>query len=120
MDFGAAGTVARWTEAGIEVVYCLVTDGDAGGSDPSVSRSDMAVLRRYEQTEAADQVGVHDLRFLGYPDGQVEPTLELRKDLARMIRQVRPDRVLSPSPERDYVRPGISHPDHRAVGLRRS
>jgi LmbE family N-acetylglucosaminyl deacetylase len=116
VDFGAAGTVARWTDAGIEVVYCLVTDGDAGGSDPSISRPDMAALRRYEQTEAADRVGVHDLRFLGYPDGRVEPTLELRKDLARVIRQVRPDRVLCPSPERDYVRPGISHPDHRAVG----
>jgi LmbE family N-acetylglucosaminyl deacetylase len=116
VDFGAAGTVARWTDAGIKVVYCLVTDGDAGGSDPSVSRSDMAVLRREEQTEAARQVGVHDLRFLGYPDGRVEPTLELRRDLARVIRQVRPDRVVCPSPERNYFRLGIGHPDHRAVG----
>jgi LmbE family N-acetylglucosaminyl deacetylase len=116
VDFGAAGTVARWTDAGIEVVYCLVTDGSAGGSDPSVSRSDMAVLRRGEQKAAAAHVGVQDLRFLGYPDGQVEPTLGLRKDLARVIRQLRPDRVVCPSPERDYVRPGISHPDHRAVG----
>jgi LmbE family N-acetylglucosaminyl deacetylase len=116
VDFGAAGTVARWTDAGIEVVYCIVTDGDAGGSDPGVSRSDMATTRRYEQAEAAGRVGVRDLRFLGYPDGRVEATLDLRKDLARVIRQVRPDRVLCPSPERDYVRPGISHPDHRAVG----
>ncbi len=116
VDFGAAGTVARWTDAGIDVVYCLVTDGDAGGSDPGISRLEMATLRRYEQTEAAGRVGVHDLRFLGYPDGRVEPTLGLRKDLARVIRQVCPDRVLCPSPERDYVRPGISHPDHRAVG----
>jgi LmbE family N-acetylglucosaminyl deacetylase len=116
VDFGAAGTVARWTDAGIDVVYCLVTDGDAGGSDQSISRPDMATLRRYEQTEAAARVGVRDLRFLGYPDGRVEPTLGLRKDLARVIRQVRPDRVICPSPERDYVRPGISHPDHRAVG----
>jgi LmbE family N-acetylglucosaminyl deacetylase len=116
VDFAAAGTVARWTDAGIEVVYCIVTDGDAGGSDPGVSRSDMAVLRRGEQTKAADQVGVHDLRFLGYPDGRVEATLELRRDLARVIRQVRPDRVVCPSPERNYVRLGVSHPDHRAVG----
>jgi LmbE family N-acetylglucosaminyl deacetylase len=116
VDFGAAGTVARWTDAGMDVVYCIVTDGDAGGSDQSISRPDMATLRRYEQTEAAARVGVRDLRFLGYPDGRVEPTLGLRKDLARVIRQVRPDRVLCPSPERDYVRPGISHPDHRAVG----
>src|ERR1700756_5108563 len=116
VDFAAAGTIARWTDAGIEVVYCIVTDGDAGGSDPGVSRSDMAVLRRGEQTKAADQVGVHDLRFLGYPDGRVEATLELRRDLARVIRQVRPDRVLCPSPERSYARIGVGHPDHRAVG----
>jgi LmbE family N-acetylglucosaminyl deacetylase len=116
VDFGAAGTIAQWTAAGIEVIYCVVTDGDAGGDDPSISRADMAVLRRAEQTAAAKCVGVHDLRFLGYPDGRVEPTLGLRKDLARVIRQVRPDRVLSPSPERMYARIGASHPDHRAVG----
>ncbi len=116
VDFGAAGTVARWTDAEIKVVYCVVTDGDAGGSDPSVSRSDLAALRRGEQTEAARQVGVQDLRFLGYPDGRVEATLELRRDLARVIRQVRPDRLVCPSPERNHVRLGIGHPDHRAVG----
>jgi LmbE family N-acetylglucosaminyl deacetylase len=116
VDFGAAGTVATWTDARIEVVYCIATDGAAGGSDPSVSRSDMATLRRAEQKAAAAQVGVQDVRFLSYPDGRVEATLQLRKDVARVIRQVRPDRVVCPSPERDYVRPGISHPDHRAVG----
>ena len=116
VDFGSAGTVARWTGAGIEVIYCIVTDGDAGGSDPGISRADMATLRRAEQTAAAGQVGVRDLRFLGYPDGQVEATLALRRDLARVIRQVRPQRVVCPSPERNYVRLGIGHPDHRAVG----
>jgi LmbE family N-acetylglucosaminyl deacetylase len=116
VDFGTAGTVARWTDAGIEVVYCIVTDGDAGGNDPAISRPDMAALRRREQTAAAGEVGVRDLIFLGYPDGQVEATLGLRRDLARVMRQLRPDRVVCPSPERDYVRLGISHPDHRAVG----
>ena len=116
VDFSAAGTIARWTDAGIDVIYCIVTDGDAGGSDPSISRADMAALRRGEQTAAAKQVGVHDLRFLGYPDGRVEATLELRRDLARVIRQVRPDRVVCPSAERNYARAGASHPDHRAVG----
>jgi LmbE family N-acetylglucosaminyl deacetylase len=116
VDFGTAGTVARWTDAGIEVCYCIVTDGDAGGSDPAVSRADLAALRRLEQTAAAKQVGVHELRFLGYPDGRVEPTLGLRKDLARVIRQVRPDRVVCPSAERNYARARVSHPDHRAVG----
>jgi LmbE family N-acetylglucosaminyl deacetylase len=116
LDFGAAGTIAAWTSAGIEVVYCIVTDGDAGGFDESFPREEMAPLRRAEQTAAAKAVGVHDLRFLGYPDGQVEATLGLRKDLARVIRQVRPDRVLCPSAERNYARIGTSHPDHRAVG----
>jgi LmbE family N-acetylglucosaminyl deacetylase len=116
LDFGSAGTIAGWTSAGIEVVYCIVTDGDAGGFDESFPRDEMAPLRRAEQTAAAKAVGVHDLRFLGYPDGQVEATLGLRKDLARVIRQVRPDRVLCPSPDRNYTRIGTSHPDHRAVG----
>jgi LmbE family N-acetylglucosaminyl deacetylase len=116
VDFAAAGTVARWTDAGIAVTYCVVTDGDAGGSDVNFPREEVPALRRAEQIAAAKFVGVHDVRFLGYPDGRVEATLELRRDLARMIRQVRPDRVLCPSPERDYVRMGISHPDHRAVG----
>jgi LmbE family N-acetylglucosaminyl deacetylase len=116
VDFGAAGTVATWTDAGIEVSYCVVTDGDAGGFDPAIPRSEIGPLRRAEQTAAAKCVGVHDVRFLGYPDGQVEATLDLRRDLARVIRQVRPDRVLASSPDRDYVRIGRSHPDHRAVG----
>ena len=76
----------------------------------------MGRLRQAEQTAAAKQVGVSELLFLGYPDGQVEATLELRKDLSRVIRMVRPDRVVCPSAERNYARIGTSHPDHRAVG----
>jgi LmbE family N-acetylglucosaminyl deacetylase len=116
VDFGAAGTIARWTDAGIEVSYCIVTDGDAGGSDLSVPRAEMCTIRQAEQTAAAKQVGVHNLHFLGYPDGQVEPSIGLRRDLARVIRLLRPDRVVCPSPERNYLRMGVSHPDHRAVG----
>jgi LmbE family N-acetylglucosaminyl deacetylase len=116
VDFGSAGTVARWTGGGIEVAYCIVTDGDAGGYDDSVPRTEIAPMRRKEQTAAAACVGVNDLRFLGYPDGRVEATLGLRRDLARVIRQVRPDRVVCPTPERNYARMPPSHPDHRAVG----
>ncbi|HEY7144508.1 MAG TPA: PIG-L deacetylase family protein [Streptosporangiaceae bacterium] len=116
VDFAAAGTVARWTDAGLDVRYCIVTDGAAGGSDPSVSRADMATLRQAEQTAAAKHVGVHDIHFLGYPDGRLEATLGLRKDLSRVIRQARPDRVVCPSPDRNYARIGASHPDHRAAG----
>jgi LmbE family N-acetylglucosaminyl deacetylase len=116
VDFGCAGSVAGWTDQGIEVVYLMVTDGDAGGFDDGVTREEMAALRREEQRAAAKCVGVTDVRFLGYPDGRVEATLDLRRDIARVIRQVRPDRVLMPSPERNYERIYPSHPDHRAVG----
>jgi LmbE family N-acetylglucosaminyl deacetylase len=116
VDFSAAGTIAGWTDAGIKVSYCVVTNGDAGGFDPAVPRDQIAPMRQAEQTAAAGCVGVSDVRFLGYPDGRVEATLELRRDLARVIRQVRPDRLLCPSPERNYERMPPSHPDHRAVG----
>ncbi len=116
IDFGAAGTVATLTDSGAEVVYCLVTDGDAGGFDRAVDNGGMAALRRAEQTAAAKCVGVGDLRFLGYQDGVVEQTLGLRRDITRVIRQVRPDLVITSSPDRNYERLGPSHPDHRAVG----
>jgi LmbE family N-acetylglucosaminyl deacetylase len=116
VDFSAAGTVATWTEAGIEVSYLIVTDGDAGGFDDDVPREEIGPLRRTEQLAAAKCVGVTDVRFLGYSDGRVEATLDLRRDIARVIRQVRPDRVVIPSPERNYQRLAPSHPDHRAVG----
>jgi LmbE family N-acetylglucosaminyl deacetylase len=116
IDFGAAGTIAGWTDGGIEVVYCVVTDGDAGGFDEDFPRADVPALRQAEQRAAAKCVGVQDVRFLGYPDGRVEATLALRRDLARVIRQVCPGRVLCPSPERDFQRVARSHPDHRAVG----
>jgi LmbE family N-acetylglucosaminyl deacetylase len=116
IDFSAAGTIAGWTDSGIEVTYCVVTDGDAGGFDENLPRAEMGPLRRTEQIAAAKCVGVTDVRFLGYPDGRVEATLGLRRDLARVIRQVRPDRVVCPSPERNYARMAPGHPDHRAVG----
>ena len=116
VDFGVAGSVARWTHDGASVTYCVVTDGDAGGSDPSVSRDQMRVIRRKEQEAAAAEVGVKDLVWLGYPDGRVEASLELRKDIARVIREVRPERVVAPSPERIWERIFASHPDHLAVG----
>ncbi len=116
IDFGVAGSVAMWTNAGIEVTYCLVTSGDAGGEDRNQSREDMARMREAEQTAAARVVGVDDLRFLHYPDGRVEATLELRRDLSRVMRQVRPQRVVTQSPDRLYDRIYASHPDHLATG----
>lgn len=116
VDFGMAGTVALWTDAGIEVTYCIVTNGDAGGFDPDVPRDEIAGIRQAEQQAAAKAVGVSDVRFLGYPDGRVEVTLGLRRDIARVIREVRPQRLLCPSPVRNMLRLPAAHPDHTAVG----
>jgi LmbE family N-acetylglucosaminyl deacetylase len=116
VDFGAAGAVAGWTDAGIEVSYCVVTDGDAGGFDPAIPRSEIPSIRRAEQTAAAKTVGVTDLHFLGHPDGRVQATIELRRDISRVIRKVRPERLVCQSPERNYGRIYASHPDHLAAG----
>jgi LmbE family N-acetylglucosaminyl deacetylase len=116
VDFGAAGTVALWTATGVEVTYCVSTDGDAGGFDLAVDRADIPRIRRAEQVEAAKQVGVHDVRFLGYRDGSLVPTIELRRDISRVIRQVRPQRMVIQSPDRNWSRIGASHPDHLAAG----
>ncbi len=116
IDFGANGTVASWTDAGIEVTYCVVTNGDAGGFDETVPRADIPGIRQAEQRAAAKCVGVEDVRFLGYPDGALEVTMGLRRDISRVIRQVRPQRILIPSPERNWQRVQASHPDHLAAG----
>ncbi|WP_432888251.1 PIG-L deacetylase family protein [Kribbella sp. CA-245084] len=115
IDFGGAGTVALWTKAGIDVHYCVVTDGQAGGFEPDRDRAEIPAVRRAEQTAAAEHVGVHDLHFLGYADGAVEPTFELVRDISRVIRTVRPQRLLTQSPERVWSRLQVSHPDHLAA-----
>jgi LmbE family N-acetylglucosaminyl deacetylase len=116
VDFGAAGTVATWAREGLEVTYCLCTNGDAGGFDPAVPREHIAGIRQAEQRAAAKEVGAGEVVFLGYPDGQLTASFELRRDLSRVIRQVRPQRVLIQSPEIVWERLPASHPDHRAAG----
>jgi LmbE family N-acetylglucosaminyl deacetylase len=116
IDFGAAGTIATWTDAGLEVAYCVITDGDAGGFDPAVPRNEIGGIRQAEQRAAAKAVGVDDVVFLGYPDGRLEVTLDLRRDISRVIRQKRPQRILLQSPERNWERIYASHPDHLAAG----
>jgi LmbE family N-acetylglucosaminyl deacetylase len=116
VDFGSAGTVAGWTDAGIEVAYCICTSGEAGGFDRSVPRATMVEIREAEQRAAAKVVGVTDVTFLGYPDGRLESSFDLRRDISRVIRRVRPQRVLTQSPERNFQRVYASHPDHLAAG----
>ena len=116
VDFWAGGTVACWTSAGIGVTYCVLTDGDSGGFDPRIPRSAIPGIRRAEQEAAALELGVDDVRFLGYPDGRLEPSYGLRREISRVIRQVRPERVLTWTPEWSWRRFHRNHPDHRAVG----
>jgi LmbE family N-acetylglucosaminyl deacetylase len=116
VDFGAAASIAAWTAAGVQVSYCILTDGDAGGFDEAVTRADMARIRRDEQTAAAARVGVSDIHWLGHPDGRLVPSMELRRDISRVIRQVRPQRVVTQSPVRNFQRIFASHPDHLACG----
>ena len=116
VDFGASGTVAHWTDAGIKVSYCICTNGDQGGEDATVDREEMPAIRQAEQRAAGAEVGVEDIHFLNYRDGWLAPTFELRRDIVRVIRQVRPDRMLIQSPERNWNRIQASHPDHLAAG----
>ena len=115
-DFGTAGTVARWSDAGATVTLICVTDGDSGGFDDSVPRDQIAGIRQAEQRTAAAAVGVSDVVFLGRPDGFVEVDRSLRRDLARELRRLRPEVVVTHSPERDYARVFMYHPDHLATG----
>jgi LmbE family N-acetylglucosaminyl deacetylase len=117
VDFGAAGTIARWTAAGVDVHYVIVTSGDAGGSaDDDTPREQMPVIREAEQRAAAAAVGVADVTFLRYPDGKLTPSMDVRRDISRHIRRLTPDLVLCQSPERNYDRLPASHPDHLAAG----
>lgn len=115
VDFGAAGTVASWTAAGIEVSYCILTNGDQGGFDDT-PRAEMGPMRQREQRAAGQIVGVTDIEFLGHRDGHLAPTIALRGEVVRAIRRVRPQRMLIQSPERNWQRIGASHPDHLAAG----
>ena len=115
-DFGAAGTIAQWSAKGIKVSYCICTNGDQGGEDPSVPREEMPKIRQAEQRAAGKILGVDDITFLNYRDGWLTPTIELRKEIVRVIRKVKPQRMLIQSPDRNWDRLFSSHPDHLAAG----
>ncbi len=115
IDFGAAGTIAAWTASGVQVSYCIMTDGDAGGFDPA-DRERIIELRAEEQRNAAALVGVNDIHYLHERDGYLEPTHGVIKQVVKLIREVRPDIVLTMHPERNWDRLQKSHPDHLAAG----
>lgn len=113
MEYGASAAVSRWTSAGIEVTYLLLTHGEAGMPQ---APDEVAPLRAEEQRRACAQVGVEDLRILDHPDGVLELTLGLRRDIARVIREVRPQVVMT-STWADVAPWGINQADHRVAGL---
>lgn len=116
IEFGSAGTVARWVQGGSTVCYVLVTSGDVGIARPDITRAQAAATREAEQTAAAAIVGVHELIYLREPDGMVVNTLDLRRRLVREIRRFRPEAVICGDPTLFFVDNSyINHPDHRAV-----
>lgn len=117
IEFVMAGTAAKWRRMGTQVRYVLVTSGGAGSRDPGLTRPELARIREAEQRAAARVAGVEDVVFLGYPDGELELTLGLRRDLVREIRRFKPDAVLCFDPTRVFSGDRyINHPDHRAAG----
>ncbi len=116
-EYLVGGTVSLWTSAGAEVSYVIVTNGDKGTKEPLVTSAELARVRRAEQCRAASLLGVRDVRFLDYEDSTLEPTLTLRRDLTRVIRQTRPDIVVTFDPETRFMTENYpNHPDHRATG----
>jgi len=117
-EFFLGATIARWSAMGHIVHYCLLTHGDKGAQDLQTHPEQLSQLRAQEQRAAAAILGVHSVSFLNYFDGYLEPDLAMRKDVVRVIRQMKPDIVVSSDPLNVF--PGevrINHPDHRAAGL---
>jgi len=116
-EFTVAGTVARWVREGWQVIYVICTDGSRGSNDPAMPPERIKAIRQVEQNEAASILGVREVIFLNYEDGTLQPTLELRRDLTRLIRRYRPDIVICSDPTRYFHRNlYVNHPDHRAAG----
>ena len=117
-EYGCSGTVAKWCNDGWEVVYVICTDGSKGSGDREMTQENLSTIRRQEQLNAGKVLGLADVAFLDHEDGILQPTLELRRDIAREIRRHQPDVLLCPYPLRNLDGPGGGggHPDHLAAG----
>ena len=116
-EWGCSGSVAKWTRQGWDVIYVLCTDGSKGSEDRKISGKKLATIREEEQRKAGEILGLKAVEFLGYPDGYLEPTLDLRKDISREIRKYKPSILITTNPTRDLLGRGyIGHPDHFAAG----
>jgi LmbE family N-acetylglucosaminyl deacetylase len=119
-EFTVGGTLAKWARAGTEIITVVITSGDAGSNertDPAMTKTRLAEIREQEQRDACAVLGVKDTVFLHYSDGTLQPTLELRRDLTRLIRKYTPDVVMCGDPTaRFFGNSYMNHPDHRAAG----
>ncbi len=115
VEFNFGGTVALWIAAGWRVVYVIATRGDKGSDDPAMTPERLAQIRVEEQRRAAAYLGAAAVEFLGHEDGYVEPSIALRRDIARQIRRYRPQRLLVTDPTTLYTERYIQHPDHLAT-----
>ena len=116
-EFFCGGTINRWAIAGHQIFYCLLTCGDKGTKERHLESHELCLIRQKEQRAAAKLLGVDEIYFLNYEDGYLIPSLELRKDITRIIRQVRPDIVVTCDPTTLYTQDArLNHPDHRAAG----
>lgn len=116
IEFGSAGTAAKWAKYGCDVTYVVLTDGNIGSREAGMTAEKLAQIRRREQSEAAEVAGAARCLFMGEPDGRLQPTLELRKKLIRLIRQHKPNVVVCGDPQFFYSDGYINHPDHRNAG----
>lgn len=114
-EFGCAGAIARWCDAGCEASYVICTDGRNGTRERGLIQAELVRMRQQEQRDAAAVLGVRQVHFLPFPDGGLENTPELRRELARLIRLERPEVILTGEPYRPYG-PFVSHRDHRMAG----
>lgn len=116
-EFFCGGTVARWTQAGSQVAYVIMTNGNKGSSAPDMTPTRITAMRQVEQRTAAARLGVREVIFLDHNDGELFPTLPLREDLVYQLRHFRPDAVICQDPTTYFVGDSrINHPDHRAAG----
>lgn len=117
-EFFAGGTFARWAALGAEVTFVIATNGDKGSADLEMTSARLAEIREAEEKAAAAALGAKDVIFLRYPDGELMPTLALRRDIVRIIRMKRPDVIVTTDPTVYwYGTRAINHPDHRAIGV---
>lgn len=116
-DFGCGGTAAKWAAEGHHITFVIITNGDKGSDVRELSGPELIKTREAEQRAAAAILGVHDVIFMRREDGMLVPDLALRRDLVRLIRQIKPDIVICQDPTSWFVaKEYINHPDHRAAG----